>query len=175
LFSRKASAVRPPRGAARRERCHEEVWSVPASLSRAVAKAAIRVALTEDRDEEKALQEIFSAAGIRTAGVDYGGEFSSMVKRIVERAVVAAKREGVIGDRHAEEGAVAGAAHEAVQQLLPKALGLNIGGKIGIARGGDHVAVALYVGIGLLHLDDVAVAVGHRAVPGTHEGNDRAG
>lgn len=144
-------------------------------LSRAVAKAAIRMALTEDRDEEKALREILAGAGILAVGVDYGGESSSMVRRIIERAVVAAKREGVIGDRHAEEGAVAGAAHEAIQQLLPKALGLNVGGKIGVARGGDHIAVAMYVGIGLLHLDDVAIAVGHRAVPGAREGEMRVG
>jgi len=145
------------------------------SLSRAVAKAAIRVALTEDREEEKVLKEILASAGILAAGVDCGGEFASMIRRIIERAVVAAKREGVISDRHAEEGAVAGAAHEAIEQLLPKASGLNIGGKIGIARGGDHIAVAMYVGIGLLHLDDVAIAVGHRAVPAAREGDIRVG
>lgn len=153
----------------------QEVWPMSGPLSRAVAKAAIRMALTEDRDEEKALREILAGAGILAVGVDYGGESSSMVRRIIERAVVAAKREGVIGDRHAEEGAVAGAAHEAIQQLLPKALGLNVGGKIGVARGGDHIAVAMYVGIGLLHLDDVAIAVGHRAVPGAREGEMRVG
>lgn len=138
-------------------------------MSRAVAKAAIRIALTEDRDEEKVLKEILAGAGIAVAGVDYGGDFASIVKRMIERAVVAAKREGVITDRHAEEGAVAGAAHEAIQQLLPKAMGLSVGGKIGVARGGDHIAVAIYVGIGLLHLDDVGIAVGHRAVPKARE------
>ena len=55
--------------------------------------------------------------------------------RIVERAVVAAKREGVIvADEYKEEGSVAGAAHEALTQVMGKALGLNVGGKIGIAR-----------------------------------------
>lgn len=135
------------------------------SLSRQVARAAILISLSESREEEERLKGELARQEITTAGVDYGGEFSTSIRRIIERAVVAAKREGVISDRHAEEGAVAGAAHEATQQLLPKALGLNVGGKIGIARGGDHIAVSIYVGIGLLHLDDVAVAVGHRAVP----------
>lgn len=134
-------------------------------LSRLVAKAAIRLALSEDREEEERLKAELTQRGIRATAVDYGGDYAASIRRIIERAVVAAKREGVISPTHAEEGATAGAAHEATQQLLPKALGLNVGGKIGVARGGDHIAVALYLGIGLLHLDDVAVAVGHRAVP----------
>ena len=133
--------------------------------SRQVAAAAIRLSLADSREEEDELKEALRRRGIRAAAVNFGGEFVASVPRIVERAVVAAKREGVIGDLHAEEGAVAGAAHEATQQLTPKAVGLNVGGKIGVARGGDHIAVAIYVGIGLLHLDDVAVSVGHRAVP----------
>lgn len=83
----------------------------------------------------------------------------------MERAVVAAKREGVIKDTHPDEGAIAGATREAVSQIMPKALGLNIGGKIGIARYGDHIGVAVFMGIGLLHLDEVAIGLGHRAVP----------
>lgn len=145
------------------------------AVSRAVARAAIRVALTEDRDEEKKLKEELAGQAILAAGVDYGGEFTSIVRRIIERAVVSAKREGVIAGTHAEEGAVAGAAHEAIRQLMPKALGLNIGGKVGIARGGDHIAVAMYAGIGLLHLDDVAISVGHRAVPKAGEIDHRVG
>lgn len=135
------------------------------AVSKHVAQAAIRMALTDRRDDETALGAHYLKEGIKCAGVDYGGEYITSIRRIIERAVVAAKRENIISERHAEEGAVAGAAHEAAQQLTPKALGLNVGGKIGVARGGDHVAVAVYLGIGLLHLDDVAIAVGHRAVP----------
>ncbi len=142
-------------------------------LSRAVARAAIRIALTQSRDEERQLKGDLLVEEIGAAGVDYGGEYVTSIRRIVERAVVCAKREGVIGESHAEEGAVAGAAHEATQQLMPKALGLNVGGKIGVARGGEHIAVAVYVGIGLLHLDDVAIAVGHRAVPAVSRGEER--
>lgn len=133
--------------------------------SRKAASVAIKMALSENRDEEKQLMMLFAEAGLRTAAVDYGGEFITSVKKIVERAVVAAKREGVIKDTHADEGAVAGATREALSQVMPKALGLNVGGKIGVARFNDHITVALFFGIGLLHLDEVAVGLGHRAVP----------
>jgi hypothetical protein len=123
------------------------------------------MALSGDREEETALKGDLANSGIRAAAADYGGEYLSAVQRIVERAVVAAKREGVIVATHAEEGAVAGAAHEALQQIALKAIGLSVGGKVGIARSGDHIAVAVYFGIGLLHLDEVALGLGHRAVP----------
>ena len=133
--------------------------------SKKTASVAIRMALTESREDEKDLQRMFTADGIKTAAVDYGGEFITSVKKIVERAVVAAKREGVIKDTHADEGAVAGATREAISQIMPKAVGLNVGGKIGIARQHDHITVAVFFGIGLLHLDEVAIGLGHRAVP----------
>jgi hypothetical protein len=77
---------------------------------------------------------------------------------------VAAKREGLIRETHSEEGAIAGAAREALSQIGMKAVGFNVGGKIGIARYKDHISVAIFFGFGLLHLDDVAIGLGHRAV-----------
>lgn len=132
--------------------------------SKEVARAAIEMALSATREDERALKESLRARDIRAAAVDYGGEYLSAVKSIVERAVVAAKREGIIKDCHAEEGAVAGATREALAQIMAKAVGLNIGGKVGLARRGDHVAVSIFFGIGLLHLDEVAVGLGHRAI-----------
>ncbi|MFZ3172190.1 MAG: HutP family protein [Carboxydocellales bacterium] len=134
------------------------------SDSKKIAGVAIRMALSEDREEEKALKAAFAKEGIKTAAVDYGGEFISSVNKVVERAVVAAKREGVIKDTHSDEGAVAGATREALSQIINKAIGLNIGGKIGIAHRQDHISVAVFFGIGLLHLDEVAIGLGHRAV-----------
>lgn len=133
--------------------------------SKKIAAVAVQMALSETREEELDLKRRFLEMGIKTAGVDYGGEYISSVKKIVERAVVAAKREGVIKDTHADEGAVAGATREALSQIMPKAVGLNIGGKIGIARYCDHISVAVFFGIGLLHLDEVGIGLGHRAVP----------
>ena len=132
--------------------------------SREVARAAIALAMTSSREEESARKQEMSDKGISAAACDYGGEFVQSVMRIVERAVVAAKREGLIGDIHHEEGAVAGAAREALSQITTKALGLNVGGKIGVARRGEHVAVAVFFGIGLVHLNEVCIGLGHRAI-----------
>lgn len=132
--------------------------------SKDIVKAAVKMALTSDREEEKLLKKELSDMGIKTSAVDYGGEFISSVTRIIERAVVSAKREGVIEESHAEEGAVAGAAREALSQVMQKAIGLNVGGKIAVARCGEHVGVAVFFGIGLLHLNDVAIGIGHRVV-----------
>lgn len=133
--------------------------------SKLVAKSAVKMALSEDRIEEEHLKHNLEKVGIHAAAVDYGGEFITSVKKIVERAVVAAKREGVIKETHTDEGAIAGATREALSQIVNKAIGLNVGGKIGIARKGDHISVAIFFGIGLLHLDEVAIGLGHRAVP----------
>jgi len=132
--------------------------------SREVASIAIKMALTTDRNEEALLQAKFGAEGIKTAAVDFGGDFIASVSKIIERTVVAAKRENIIGDSHSEEGVVAGAAREAVSQIMTKAIGLNVGGKIGIARCGDHISIALFFGIGLLHLNDIAIGLGHRVL-----------
>ena len=132
--------------------------------SKEIAKAAVLMSMTNDREDEKELTQRLVQQEIMSAAVDCGGEFIPSMSKFVERAVVAAKREGIINDSHLQEGAVAGAAHEALTQISSKALGLSVGGKIGIARKGDHVAVAVYFAIGLLHLNDIAVGLGHRAI-----------
>ncbi len=132
--------------------------------SRDVARAAISLAMTASREEETAMKQSLGARGISGAASDYGGEYASSVMRIIERAVVAAKREGVIGETHREEGAVAGATHDAVAQISAKAMGLSVGGKIGVARAGEHVAVAVFFTVGLVHLNEVCIGMGHRAV-----------
>lgn len=135
-----------------------------AAGSRDVGRAALIMSMTRTREEEKGCKAMFSGEGIRTAAVDYGGEFVASIMRIVERTVVAAKREGLINDSHLDEGAAMGAAREALSQVSVKALGLNVGGKIGIARSGEHIAVAVFFGVGLVHLNEVCVGMGHRAI-----------
>lgn len=132
--------------------------------SREVAKAALSMAMTASREDEKILKEQLRTREIKAAAIDYGGEAIPAMKTIVERAVVAAKREMLIKECHAEEGAIAGATREALSQIITKAIGLNIGGKVGIARKGDHVSVAVFFSIGLIHLDEVAVGLSHRAI-----------
>lgn len=132
--------------------------------SKEIAAAAIKMAMTNSRDEEKILKRQYMDLGIKTAAADYGGDFSESVTKIIERAVVSAKREGVIQESHIEQGAVAGAAHEAISQLVSKAMGLSVGGKIGIARFDDHISVAIFFTVGLLNMNEVAIGLGHRAV-----------
>ena len=132
--------------------------------SRKTASAAIKIAISDDREEENQLKEFYMDLGIKTAGVDFGGEFISSITKVIERAIVAARRENLISDTHVEEGAVAGATREAISQIMTKALGLNVGGKIGIARQEDHISVAVFFGIGLLHLNEIAIGLGHRVI-----------
>ncbi len=132
--------------------------------SKQVCKAAIEIALTETRDTENDKKNENMAMGIKSVAIDFGSDFFTAVPKILERAVVAAKREGVINATHAEEGAVAGAAHEALQQIVDKCVGLNLGGKIGIARSGAHISVCVFFAIGLLNLNDIAIGMGHRVV-----------
>ena len=132
--------------------------------SRDVAQAAISIAMTATREAEMELKKIDLGEGIQSLAVDYGGEFLSSLQKVVERAVVASKREKLIDDSSHSDGAVAGATREALVQIMPKALGLNVGGKVGIARGGTHIAVAIFFGIGLLHRNDIAIGLGHRVV-----------
>ncbi|MGI6078096.1 MAG: HutP family protein [Fastidiosipilaceae bacterium] len=132
--------------------------------SKRAAIAAIRLAMVEGRSDERRLIDSFKTEQIVSAATDFGGNYIDSISQIIERAVVAARREGVIGDTHGEHGAVAGAAHEAIMQLKDKATGLNVGGKIGVARLGDHICVCVFFAVGLLHLNEIAIGLGHRAV-----------
>lgn len=130
-----------------------------------VARAALRLATSATRGEETRIKQELLQQGIRGVAVDFGGPYVTSIAAMVQRAIVAARREGVIAAVHPHEGAVAGAAREALGQLATRALGFNVGGKIAIARWGEHLACAVFVGVGLVHLDDVAVGLAHRAVP----------
>ena len=130
-----------------------------------VGRAALAMAISEDRQEEQDIRKRLSSRGVLATAVDFGGEYIVSVKKIIEWAVVAAHRQGLVSDNHLGEGAVAGAAHAALEQISPKAVGLNVGGKIGIARYGEHLCVAVYLGVGVLNLNEVAVGLAHRSLP----------
>lgn len=131
-----------------------------------VGRAALSMALTETRQDEQALREQLAQKEILATAVDFGGEYISSVKKMIERAVVAAQRQRIVMDNHVGEGAVAGATHAALEQITVKATGLNVGGKIGIARYSEHLCVAVYFGIGVLNLDEVVVGLAHRSLSG---------
>lgn len=130
-----------------------------------IARAAIKVALTASRASEEQMIEALNKKGIQAAAVDIGGSLMESIPKIVERALVASKRTGIIEDCHLHEGAVAGATKEALMQVSQKALGLNVGGKIGIARQEEHLSVCIFMSIGLLHLNEIAIGLGHRTLP----------
>ena len=130
----------------------------------AIGRAALNIALTSTRQEENIVKEELAKNGIRSTAVDFGGEFIPSIVKIVERAVVAAQRQGLVTETHVGAGAVAGAAHEALEQVMNKAVGFNVGGKIGIARYGEHLCVAIFMGVGVLNLNDMCVALAHRSL-----------
>ena len=130
-----------------------------------VARGAIRMAISGSMGEEREEKaRLLKESGIRACAVDFGGDFLTSTIRIIERAIVAAKRENVIIEQHNEVGGVAGATREALQQVSAKAMGPSVGGKIGIARYGSHLSVCVYFGVGLVHLNEVAIGLGHRAI-----------
>lgn len=100
----------------------------------------------------------------QATAVDFGGEFIHSITKIVERAVVAAERQGLVPDNHVGAGAVAGAAGAALEQVKLKAIGFNVGGKIGIARYDEHLCVAIYMGVGMLNLNELCVGLAHRSL-----------
>ena len=128
-----------------------------------VAKASVQMAISS-REQEIILIKELKTEDIIAAAVDIGGNLISSVPKIIERALVATKRSGIIEDCHLHDGAVAGATREAIMQVSAKANGLSVGGKIGIARSGEHISVCIFLSIGLLHLNEVVIGIGHRSI-----------
>ena len=103
-----------------------------------VARIATRMAIS-NRDEEEILKESYFKQGVKVTAVNVGGNIN--------------------------EGAVIGATRDALMQVSNRANAQNVGGKIGIARKGEHISVCIFLSIGLLHLDEVVIGIGHRSLP----------
>mgnify|MGYP004511191715 CR=1 FL=1 len=129
-----------------------------------VAKIATKMAISS-REEEEHLKKEFLNSEVKVTAVNIGGNINESIHKILERALVASKRNGLIREEHLHEGAVIGAARDALMQVCNRASGQNVGGKIGIARMGEHISVCIFLSIGLLHLDEVVIGIGHRALP----------
>lgn len=134
------------------------------SSSMEVAKIATKMAISTREEEEKYKDE-FKKNGVLVTAVNIGGNINDSTSKILERALVAAKRSLVIREEHLHEGGIIGATRDALMQIKDRASGQNVGGKIGIARCGQHVSVCIFLSVGLLHLDEVVIGIGHRAVP----------
>lgn len=129
-----------------------------------VARAAVRMALSETRADENELKEKLAAQGIRSVAVNFGGKFTDILPKIFEYAIVAAQRQHVISDTHVGDGSVLGAMESAIEQVKLMAIGMNVGGKIGIARWKEHLCVAVFVGVGVLHFNEVTIGLAHRVL-----------
>jgi len=128
-----------------------------------IAKASISMAISSRQEEEKLIEE-FKKEDVLAVAVDIGGNLNSSIQKIIERALVASKRTGIIKDCHVHDGAIAGATREAIIQVSDKANGLSVGGKIGVARHKEHISVCIFLSVGLLHLNDVVIGLGHRSI-----------
>ena len=119
------------------------------SNSTRIAKIATKMAIC-NRNEEDDLKRFYNEQEIQVTAVNIGGNINSSITKILESALVAAKRNGLIREEHLHEGAVIGATRDAIIQISTRANGLNVGGKIGIARGGEHISVCIFLSIGLV-------------------------
>ncbi|MBE6047595.1 MAG: hut operon positive regulator HutP [Clostridium sp.] len=129
-----------------------------------VARIATKMAISS-REEEEYLKKEFADSHVKVTAVNVGGNINDSIHKILERALVASKRNGLIREEHLHEGAVIGATRDALMQICNRASGQNVGGKIGIARMGEHISVCIFLSIGLLHLDEIVIGIGHRALP----------
>lgn len=129
-----------------------------------VARAAISLAITPSRAEEEKEIVRLREKGIKGVAVDIGGDIINATHIIIERAIIASRKAGLIREEHAQDGAVAGAAREAQAQVIAKATGLNGGGKIAVCRSGEHISVCIFMSIGMMYLNEVVMGLGHRTL-----------
>ena len=130
-----------------------------------VARAAIQLAVTPNREAEEKYIEILKKSNMAAVAVDIGGDIVNSIHVVIERAIIASRKGGLTKENHVQDGAIAGASREAVAQIAAKAIGLNGGGKIAVCRHREHLTVCIFMSIGLLHLNDVVIGLGHRSIP----------
>jgi hypothetical protein len=130
-----------------------------------VARAAIKLAVTGDRASEELFLKELREKNIQGAAMDIGGNVVNSIHVIIERTIIASRKNGVTRECHVQDGAIAGATREALNQITAKAIGLNGGGKIAVCRCGEHLSVCIFMSIGLLYLNEVVIGLGHRSLP----------
>lgn len=130
-----------------------------------IAKYAVKLAITESREEEEALISDYGKKNVKAVAMDVGGNVLESVHIIIERAIHISRKSGITKECHVEDGAIAGAAREAITQIATRSMGLNGGGKIAICRHEEHLSICIFMSIGLLHLNEVVIGLGHRSLP----------
>lgn len=130
----------------------------------AVSKIALKMALSS-YEEEKEYIEYYKNRKIKVAAVNVGGKMPDSRFKFIESTLIAAKRNNIISKEHVHDGSVIGAIREAMSQIETIINGLSVGGKIGIARDGEHLAVGILLSVGILQFNEVITAVAHRTLP----------
>ena len=87
-----------------------------------VAKAAIKVSMTGSRTEEEEVVRELKEQGIHATAVDIGGNLIQSIPKIIERAIIAARKTHVTKESFVLDGAVAGATRDAIMQVSMKPL-----------------------------------------------------
>jgi uncharacterized NAD(P)/FAD-binding protein YdhS len=128
-----------------------------------ISKIAIKMVLTT-REEEKDLKEEYKKDGVLVAAVNIGGKMPNITIKIIENSIVAAIKNGLVEDNRSHNGIIVGAVRDALSQISDKTNGFNVGGKISIVRIKDDISVAVLLNIGILHLNEVAIATAHRII-----------
>lgn len=128
-----------------------------------ISKIAIKMVLTT-REEEKKLKEEYKKNGILTAAVNIGGKMPDMTIKIIENSIVAAIKNGLVEDNRSHNGIIVGAVRDALNQVSSKTNGFNVGGKISLVKIEEDISVAVLLNIGILHLNEVAIATAHRII-----------
>lgn len=127
------------------------------------SKIAIKMVLTT-REEEKKLKEEYKKDGILIAAVNIGGKMPDMTIKIIENSIVAAIKNELVEDTRSHNGIIVGAVRDALNQVSMKTNGFNVGGKISLVRIEDDISVAVLLNIGILHLNEMAIATAHRVI-----------
>lgn len=130
-----------------------------------VARFATNLVSTGSREKEMEYRKYLETFEVQSVAVDFGGKFEKVVPQIIENGAVAAQRCGLIEDQHVQIGDIVGAIHQVLIKLGSIAVGLNVGGKLAIARYKEHLCVAIFAEIGLIHLNEVFISIAHRSVP----------
>ncbi|OQY41151.1 MAG: hypothetical protein B6227_06105 [Fusobacteriia bacterium 4572_74] len=127
------------------------------------SKIAIKMVLTT-REEEKKMKEEYKKEGILIAAVNIGGKMPDMTIKIIENSIVAAIKNGLVKDNRSHNGIIVGAVRDALNQVSNKTNGFNVGGKISLVKIDEDISVAVLLNIGILHLNEVAIATAHRII-----------
>ena len=130
-----------------------------------VARFATNLVSTGSREKEMEYRKYLETFEVQSVALDFGGKFEKVVPQIIENGAVAAQRCGLIEDQHVQIGDIVGAIHQVLIKLGSIAVGLNVGGKLAIARYKEHLCVAIFAEIGLIHLNEVFINIAHRSVP----------